>query len=302
MNIEVVDHELLPSTEDVTFYHEHGWYISKKILPDNIIDDAVRGYERYYAGERDYPLSPISDHFNWKPEHGDVLRLNAYPSLQIEQLSSLVRYSIIGAIAAMLSGSQVIRLFRDQLIYKPSEKRSHTHVGWHVDLAYWLTCTCDNMLTAWVPFHDCDKRSGTLTMLDGSHKWLNNLELRTFHHQNLQALKNIIDTAGQPIVEVPMNLKKGQVSFHHCRTIHGSYRNSSDRPRISLAIHMQNGENRYRVHQNAGGKRTYHLNDLLCRELEEGVPDYADPVICPVLWPASNHGTSLPLHVRRSYS
>lgn len=45
--------ELLPSAEDVAFYEEHGWYISKKVLPDEIIDEAIKGSERYYRGERD---------------------------------------------------------------------------------------------------------------------------------------------------------------------------------------------------------------------------------------------------------
>ena len=44
-------------------------------------------------------------------------------------------------------------------------------VPWHMDRHYWQTCTSDRMLTAFIPFHDCDERMGTITMVDGSHRW-----------------------------------------------------------------------------------------------------------------------------------
>src|SRR5690349_6592035 len=110
--------DLLPSDEDVAFYQEHGWYISKQIFSDEDIEEAIYGSERHYAGERDSPL-PIEGYLDWKPEDGDVLRLNDYVSLQNDQLRNLVFNPLLGAIAARLSGSPEIRLFHDQLIYKP---------------------------------------------------------------------------------------------------------------------------------------------------------------------------------------
>src|SRR5919109_2177303 len=109
-----------------------------------------------------------------KPVDQELLT-NAYVSLQNKQLRNVVRTQIIAAAAAKLAGTHTIRLFRDQLIYKPPEEQgSQTFVGWHVDRAYWLMCTSENMLTAWVPFHDCDEDMGTLIMLDGSHTWPDN--------------------------------------------------------------------------------------------------------------------------------
>lgn len=32
---------LLPTEKDVAFYEEHGWYISKKIIPDEVLDEAI---------------------------------------------------------------------------------------------------------------------------------------------------------------------------------------------------------------------------------------------------------------------
>ena len=55
------------------------------------------------------------------------------------------------------------------LLYKPVEPPNGkpANVGWHTDRGYWKTCTSANMLTAWIPFHDCDERMGTITMIEG---------------------------------------------------------------------------------------------------------------------------------------
>ena len=50
---------LLPGEEDVAFYEEHGYCVTPKVLPDDVIDAAIRGAERHWAGERDWRL-PVS--------------------------------------------------------------------------------------------------------------------------------------------------------------------------------------------------------------------------------------------------
>jgi hypothetical protein len=47
---------LLPSDEDVAFYAEHGWYLSKKLLTDDEVDALTAAADRYYDGERDRRL------------------------------------------------------------------------------------------------------------------------------------------------------------------------------------------------------------------------------------------------------
>lgn len=285
MKVKEEEIGLLPTEEDVAFYREHGWYISKKIIPDEVIDEALRGCERYYAGERDWHMPDDLERIDWKPEMGNVLRHNSYLSLQNKEIRNLVRSPLIGAVAARLIGTRAIRLFRDTLIYKPpAEGSTQTYVGWHTDRAYWLMCSSDQMISAFVPLHDCDERTGTVMMLDGSHRWPGTLEMRHYHVQDLQTFLDIVDTGGNPIVQVPMRLKKGQVSYHHCRTIHGSYDNFTDRPRVVMTVHMQDEANQFQECYDADGKLWSHANDPLCRKLESGFPDYTDPHICPLLW------------------
>ena len=277
--------ELLPTEEDVRFYEEHGWWISPPILTEEELDEANFGVERYYAGERDTSLL-MEAGTDWRPERGDILRQNDYVSLQVEELRQLARHPLVAATAAMLARTDEVRLFHDQLIYKPPQvDASVTNVGWHTDIAYWKTCSSRRMLTAWIPMQAVTEDMGPMLFLDGSHRFgAENDELEFFHQTDLDAIAEKIEPHGAPLKEVPVILEPGQVSFHHCRTIHGSLQNRSDRPRIALAVHMQDADNRWIRNTDAAGKPRSHLNDFMVRRGADGNPDYSDPEVCPVLW------------------
>jgi ectoine hydroxylase-related dioxygenase (phytanoyl-CoA dioxygenase family) len=275
---------LLPTETDVSFYEEHGWWISPPFLTAEELEDARFGAERYYAGERDARLL-IEMGTDWTEARGNILRQNDYVSLQIEELRTLVQHPFIGAAAARLARTPEVRLFHDQLIYKPERADpSRTIVGWHTDISYWQTCSSRALLTAWIPFQDVDEEMGPMVVLDGSHRWSGNDTLRFFHEAELDRIAERIQRGDSEVRPVPMTMRAGQASFHHCRTIHGSYANSSHRPRLALAIHMQDRDNRFSRNYDKEGKPSSHINDFLCRKTPQGEPDYSDPEIFPVLW------------------
>ncbi|MGB6581452.1 MAG: phytanoyl-CoA dioxygenase family protein [Streptosporangiaceae bacterium] len=277
-------HHVLPTEADVAAYREHGFWLSGIVLPPEILGAAERGMKRFYAGERDRPGPPGLEGDGWRPENGDVLRKNDYASLRVDELSALVAYPAIGAIAARLSGATGIRLWHDQLLFKPAGAPDRSaNVGWHTDRQYWQTCSSEDMLTAWVPFHDVDERSGSITFIDSSHLW--DTAGLDFFASDLERQETALTAAGHTVVKSPAVLKRGQVSFHHNRTIHGSGPNQSTAPRRSLAIHLQPSSNRYRHHTLPDGTAAHHRNDDLCRRGSDAAPDYTDPALFPVLWP-----------------
>ncbi|MBW4512550.1 MAG: phytanoyl-CoA dioxygenase family protein [Scytonematopsis contorta HA4267-MV1] len=277
---------LLPTEEDICFYEEHGWYISQKVIPDEIIDEAIFGSERFYNSEKDGE-PPINDGFsNWKPEDGyDVVRNNELVSWQNRQLRKLTLQPIIGAIAARLTRSNQIRLLDDQLVYKPPQDKSgKSAVGWHADKAYWSTCSSNKLITAWIPFHDCDELRGPLAILDKSHKWLGIEDTRFFNNYKLEEMEEKFRLAGRQVVKIPMELKKGQVSFHNCWTIHGSLPNYSNLFRLALAVHLQDSDNHYQAFWNKKGQPIHIIDEKLCRKLPNGDPDFSDPAAFPIIW------------------
>jgi len=278
---EASEEAMLPTDEDVQHYREHGWWVSGKIVPDELLDAAIEASERYYAGGLDdgpdlhewcYPPQP--------PLPG--LRKNDYASLRCRALMDVVRLPAIVEIAARLRGARGFRLWHDQLLYKPpSEPGALNNVGWHTDRSYWLSCTADDMLTAWVPFHTITPGHGPLMMIDGSNQWSEGPPKTEFFRQDIEVQESEI-RQGRTIEKVPILLERGQVSFHHCRTFHGSGPNHSTEPRRSLAVHLQPLDNRASGAVGPDGERITHPSDFLCR-WDGDLPDYTDPQIFPVL-------------------
>lgn len=282
---------LLPDDADVAFYEENGYYLSKEgILSDSFIDATCDGIQRFYQGERDTVL-PFTEGFsNWKMEDGDGQRNNEFVSLQKKELRTLATYPLLGAIAAKLTRSTAIRLLDDQLIYKPSGDSNAPAIGtgWHADRAYWGTCSSDKLTTAWIPMHSVEANRSPLVVMAGSHRWKDLKDVRFFNHQNFREIEQRFREQGNEVRVVPLIMKKGQCSFHHAWTVHGSYPNTSGQPRLSYAAHFQDGENHYRPFTNAQGREIHIFDEKLCRKLPNGDPDFSDPSVFPTVWSEGN--------------
>ena len=278
---------LLPDDSDVASYEENGYYISREgVLPEALIDSASEGARRFYQGERDAVLPFETGFSNWKPGDGDGQRNNEFVSLQKNELKALAVYPLLGAIAARLTRSAAIRVLDDQLIYKPASTRkaSSTITGWHADGAYWATCSSDKMITAWIPLHSVEITRSPLVVMAGSHRWQGLQDVRFFNHQNLSELEERFRAQGREVRIVPMTVKKGQVSFHHRWTVHASYPNGSGQPRLSYAVHLQDGNNHYRPYRDVQGTEIHIIDEKLCRKLPNGDPDFSDPDVFPTVW------------------
>lgn len=290
------ERDLLPSDADVEEYRARGWYLSEKLLSDDEVDRLLAASERFYAGHRDrtLPVRPPNLAY-WEPSHGPVQRHNDYIHYESGEIGRILRKPLIGAVAARLAQTPEIRLFQSTLIYKPPAGHEASNlVPWHADRHYWQTCTSDRMLTAFIPFHDCGADMGTITMVDGSHRWreiAGDDSTRHFAQRDRGELDAILrETArqnGTRVVTIPMVIPKGHMSFHHCRIFHGSGHNVSGRPRRAISLHLQDRDNRWRPYRRPDGSLLVYNHDVVVRRTGQGAPDYADPVYCPVLWRSS---------------
>ncbi|MFD6223961.1 phytanoyl-CoA dioxygenase family protein [Nocardia asteroides] len=284
------EEKLLPTDSDVEFYQEHGWFVTPRLFTDDEVDAASAALAMHQNGERDRKLPVALDEMDdWTVGSAHQVRFNDHVALTSDRLGSFMLQPIIGAIAARLARSDQMRLWLSSVIYKPP----HTEVTleWHADRVHWHSCTSTNMLSAWIALQDCDESMGPVVMIDGSHRWPDTEQIRAVRNNDTffcgpdpAKADSMLEHTGMPVRRVPLLLRKGQVSFHSCMTIHGSGSNRSDRARVGLIVHMQDGANRYqRVYDETGKLRT-HVNDQLCGKLANGDVDYSDPEICPVLW------------------
>jgi hypothetical protein len=272
----------LVSSEDLQFYQQHGWWVSPPLLDAAFLDNLGFGIHRYEAGERDWQL-PI-DVAEPRISRSEVRQID-YLSLQVQEFRSAIEQQVIVSIAAALANTSQLRLFHDQLVIKPPHDPAvPANVGWHTDKAYWTGCSSDNMITAWIPLEDVPEERGPLAVWDGSHRWAAGVNLHGFTDSDLDGALSQAERQGidPKILVLPMT--RGQISFHHCKLVHGGYANRTHAPRYAYAIHFQDATNVY-LNQLSGPKRSAHINDLICRSTPDGKPDYHDPDVFPVLWP-----------------
>ncbi len=284
--------DLLPRPADVRHYVDHGWWVSPVLYSNEEIDRALEGAHRFYRGQRDHQLNlPIKQFLNWSNDSPHELRMNDFIVQQCDAIAALVFKPILGAMLARLAATDQIRLFNSSLIYKPQRVSSEgVEVGWHVDRAYWQTCTSENMLTAWIALDDVDATMGPLTVLDRSKHWPRNERVdrlrseKNFICEDTASLERRLERLDVDLRPVKLTLNRGQVSVHHCLTFHGSGANHGDRPRIGVIAHVQDKPNRFRRALDSTGRPYAHNLDALVRRDQHGDPDYTDPRFCPVIW------------------
>jgi ectoine hydroxylase-related dioxygenase (phytanoyl-CoA dioxygenase family) len=287
---------LLPSAQDIDFYREHGWFLSPRLFSAAELSAGIEASDRFYRGERDrrLPRKPPRTAY-WEAEHGDVQRHNDYIVYENDVLRKIFCKPLIAAVAARLIGTSSVRLWSSTLIYKPPRRDEGSNVvPWHTDLHHWPTCTSRDLVTAFIPLHDCTEEHGTLTVLDGSSHW-DELPPQpgddpTLHFADrpAEALQSAVEAVaaynGASVDPVPLRYRAGQVSFHHCRTYHSSGPNLSRHPRRVVTVRFQDEDNAWRPARTRTGEPAVYSHDDLVRRTARGEPDYRDAEFCPVLW------------------
>ncbi|MGO4268268.1 phytanoyl-CoA dioxygenase family protein [Paenibacillus sp. TAF58] len=252
------------SAQDKDTFNRDGYWISPKLLDDDQIARLRHAHERVWTGDYDGDGLPMN-HYHTNPNPDSLRKLDNGWWIN-DEIRSTVTDPLIGELAADLLETDEIRLWHDQVIYKPGVGDKETqsgNVGWHQDYGYWQCSSNSNMITVWIALQDTDLSNGGMMTILGSHKWGLIPDSNTFFDPNMEELRNKY-AAGREWVEEPCILKAGQASFHHALTFHGSGANKTDEPRMSVVAHLMPGGTSYRTgvqrHDNSRllGPRPYH--------------------------------------------
>lgn len=276
---------LLPTKEDIIHFEEKGWYQSRKIFSDYEIQKAIEGVDEFYKGLIDFPLKKIDGLANDNNENL-IIRNNEFVTLQKLAFRNLGWHKTLVETAKIFMNTDKVRLFADSLVTKyPSHSEKKGIVGWHSDKAYWPTCSSNKLLTIWIPLQDVNIDMGPIVHIDGSHKW-NQEELKqffSFNSQDLNSLKEYLNSKNIEFKMTPMILKKGCISIHSCHTIHSSSINTSNNKRSVIAVHLQDHDNHYQEAFKPNGEKIVIGYDKICAKDENGNPNYSDPKLFPEL-------------------
>jgi ectoine hydroxylase-related dioxygenase (phytanoyl-CoA dioxygenase family) len=177
--------------------------------------------------------------------------------------------------AAALTGASQLRVWHDQIQYKPKEHGGR--LAWHQDSPLWDTLQPKHeQITAWVALDDAEADNGCMFMVPGSHRWGD----RQATLNELTPGGKLPETLdGQSVHLVMCPVRKGHVHFHHSLTWHGSGTNHSSRPRRAIAFH-------YMTERTTYDARGSHLMKPFIT-VADGARLEGD--IFPLVWEGSNH-------------
>ena len=235
-------------------YWERGYWISPKLFSDAEIDRLRAAHERLWAGDYDHPIPS-----QYGLHNADLSSPKLRQQLNGFWLNDEIRRAVtsprLGLIAARLMKVDSVRLWHDQVLYKPGTgagaETNLGNVGWHQDYGYWKSSSTTNLVTAWVALQDTDLNNGGMRTIVGSHQWGVIEDSDAFGIKDLEELARGFESKGSsPWLDEPCILKAGQASFHHSLTFHGSGPNRSKEPRQSVVAHMMPGDTVYRPEGN----------------------------------------------------
>jgi ectoine hydroxylase-related dioxygenase (phytanoyl-CoA dioxygenase family) len=260
-------------------YDEDGFWLAPALFDGDEVERFRAATARVVAGDYTGARAPTLS-LPPNPTARDLVKIdNAWWA--DPDLASLATDMRLAEIAATLLDAPAVRLWQDQLLYKPPGDSSSTTIGWHQDWASWDTVAShDAFVTAWVAFDDVDDGNGAMQMIPGSHHWGLVPNGSNFFATDRDAqLVGLGERAAHP---KSMVMSAGQVSFHHPLTFHGSGANTSDRLRRSLAVHFVDAS--VTAVSRQGIWQHYNLALFLERGGQLGEP-YRFDDLCPAVYP-----------------
>ena len=222
------------SDEQLEFYRENGYLAGIRLLNDAQIEVLRR--EVLALVDPNHPGNSLFYEFNSNesanPEEILFHALGAWRILP--GLHDVLWHQGFTVPASQLLDGPV-RFWHDQIFYKPAH-----HGGvviWHQDYSYWTRTQPMAHLSCWIGLDDSTLENGCVHYVPRSHKW--NLLPRADFANDMNAIVGALTPEQQrEFKPIPIQLKKGECSFHHPLMVHGSYGNRSDNARRAVVLNV----------------------------------------------------------------
>ncbi|HVS83121.1 MAG TPA: phytanoyl-CoA dioxygenase family protein [Pyrinomonadaceae bacterium] len=222
------------SKQQLEFFHTHGYLAGIRVLDDQQIE-ALRAE----LAELINPNHPGHDlfyefHSNESTDPGTVL-FHALGAWRIAPGFHDLPWNPAFLMPASQLIGGAVRFWHDQLFCKPPHHGGV--VAWHQDYSYWTRTRPMAHLSCWIGLDDSTRENGCVHYVPGSHRW--GLLPITGLANDMHAIESVLSEEHKAQFRpLPIELKKGECSFHHPLMVHGSYANLSDRPRRGAVINV----------------------------------------------------------------
>jgi Phytanoyl-CoA dioxygenase (PhyH) len=222
------------TVEQVARFHQDGYLAGVRALEDGQVDALREQLTRLMDPTHPRHSLFYEYHSNESPNAGTVL-FHALGAWRIEPAFHDVLWNpaFLMPASQLLGGS--VRFWHDQLFSKPAHHGGV--VAWHQDYSYWTRTEPLAHLTCWMALDDSTIENGCVYYVPGSHRW--NLLPITGLAGDMEAIRSVLSPEQlEQFQPVAVQLKKGECSFHHALTVHGSYENRSGNPRRATLVNV----------------------------------------------------------------
>lgn len=203
-----------------------GYMVVRGVIP---LDDIAAFTEVFATIVPDLPYPPGPD---------GVIREVTGMAHGYEPMRRIATDRRFGALVANALGAARVQLLQDSLLFKPA----HTggSVDWHQDRTYIGYLEPAQVATLRIALLPEDEGNGCMRVVPGSHRWGHIGADQSLTAASVTSLlPHLSDEQRAAVADArSLPLEPGDISIHHCLTLHGSPPNHSDRPRRTILLRM----------------------------------------------------------------
>ena len=223
-------------------FEARGWIVLRGVVPDRDLVELNAIFDRLLA---------TSD-----GDRGVIQRPRAS-----DADATILRHLHAGVagLACGLLGARSVQLLQDALLLKPPA-RAEGAIALHQDYRYTGYLDRPAGLAVGLALTDASRDNGCLHVVDGSHAWglVGGVDLfASSLRDDLEAHLTPDQREHVARATIPLEVRAGDITIHHCLTLHGSGRNTSGQPRKTIIAHLVDGDSRVVVDRLPAGAASH---------------------------------------------
>ena len=207
-----------------SFFAEHGWIVVRAAVSPDRAGKLERAVDELYDARLPAPPGEVWEFVSASRVSAPIAE-HAYDATIAQRVAEVL-------------GCARVKILQDTALVKPASVG--TSVAWHQDHTYTGYLEPARAVSIRLALTECNVGNGCLEVIDGSHAWglLGDVRALTESH--------VADALGTAAARwrdrvVSIELSPGDLSIHHCLTLHRSGENRSHAARKTLVTRMFDG-------------------------------------------------------------
>jgi ectoine hydroxylase-related dioxygenase (phytanoyl-CoA dioxygenase family) len=212
-------------------FERDGWIVVRGIVSESELTTMRAIFESF-----------IPENAYMPPGRDGVVGEITGASRAYEPLARIACDARFGALVAAALGATSVQLLQDSLLFKPARDGGQVH--WHQDYTYVGFLTPPRAVSLRIALLPEHEDTGCMRVVSGSHHWGPVGDVHALTESRVDSLLPSLSPPQRDAVAAatPLVLEAGDVSIHHCLTVHGSGPNRSGQPRRTIILRMFDGD------------------------------------------------------------